>query len=509
MGGKKAMKKLFALMLAVIMTLSLAACGNTQTSGDDEMVEITVMVYDRGHEYPAGMSVVENNFTKWVNEQMNPQGVKVTYVPVPRSGADNAVNLMLTGGTAPDVIRTYDLQRVQGYAADGGLCDLTPYMEMLDKEYLETAVLDAGKTSGGQYALPAIYSYSYKSKEMFLRKDLVEAVGKEMPTTKAELIDVLYAIKEAYPEMTVMGFGGKNTNGNYEDFIVSYTSRKDDRINHQYEPTFTIVLKPGHKEGLKQLNQLCLDGIIDKDFVLDTDNAKYDENVANGNYAFICDGSLDAVRSAYGTAQDPNYYMMEVNCMEDADGSYAKQSGGAWDYYTYVPKTAEPRLEAVMKYLAWQSKRDVAFEIGNGLLGLGYEMKDGQAIGFDRSTRLANGTSSSPGDNKLLWSNFPMTMEERLAQQIASNPDVPTEVTEGSVYHQYNDLYHRAYLNEGVPADENAPLLNELIVQFVFKCIVAEEGQFEKVYADGYQKLLDNGLQELLDQRGEWYDNNK
>ena len=509
MGGLKNMKRLFALMLAMIMVLSLAACGGKEASGDGELVEIKVMVYDRGHEYPSGMSVVDNNFTKWVNEQMNPQGVQVTFVPVPRSDADDAVNLMLTGGTAPDVIRTYDLQRIQGYAKDGGLCDLTEYMDMLDKEWLDTAYIEAGQTAGGQYALPAIYSYSYKSKEMFLRKDLVEAVGKEMPTTKAELIDVLYAIKAAYPDMTVMGMGGKNTNGNYEDFIVSYTSRKDDRINHQYEPTFTIALKPGHKEGLQQLNQFCLDGIIDKNFVVDTDNAKYDENVANGNYAFICDGSLDPVRSAYGTAQDPNYYMVEVNCMEDADGSYAKQSGGAWDYYTYVPKTAEDRIEAVMKYLAWQSKQDVAFEIGNGLLDLGYEMVDGKAVGFSRDVRLANGTSSSPGDNKLLWSNFPMTQEELLEQQLLSNPDVPAEVTEGSVYHQYNDLYHRAYLNEGVPADKNAPLLNELIVEFVFKCIVAEEGQFEQVYADGYQKLIDNGLQDLLDQRGEWYDNNK
>ena len=173
----KIMKKLFALMLAMIMVLSMAACGNGgEATGDGELVEITVMVYDRGHEYPSGMSLVDNNFTKWVNEQMNPQGVKVTYVPVPRSGADNQVNLMLTGGTAPDVIRTYDLQRVQGYAKDGGLCDLTEYMDMLDPEYLETAILEAGQTSGGQYALPAIYSYSYKSKEMFLRKDLVDSL---------------------------------------------------------------------------------------------------------------------------------------------------------------------------------------------------------------------------------------------------------------------------------------------------------------------------------------------
>ena len=504
------MKKLLALLLAMIMVLSLVACGdNGSASGDGEMVDITVMVYDRGHEYPEGMSVTDNNFTKWVNEQMNPQGVNVTFVPVPRSGADDNVNLMLTGGTAPDVIRTYDLQRIQGYAKDGGLVDMTEYMDMLDEEYLATAVLEAGQTAGGQYALPAIYSYTYKSKDMYLRQDLVEAIGREMPTTKAELIDTLYALKEAYPDMTIWGMGGKNTNGNYEDFLVSYTSRADERINYQYEPTFTIALKPGHKEGLQIMNKLCLDGIIDANFVVDTDNAKYEEGIANGSYAFIVDGSTDPVRSAYSTATDPNYYMVEINCMEDADGNYEKQSGGAWDYYTYVPKTAEDRIEAVMKYLAWQSNQDVAFEIGNGLEGLGYEInEEGTVVGYSRDVRLANGTSSSPGDNKLLWSNFPTTQEELLANLVASYPDVPVEVHEQSIKHQYNDMYHRAYLNEGVEADQFAPILNELIVEFVFKCIVAEEGTFEQVYADGYQKLVDNGLQDLLDQRGEWYDNN-
>ena len=510
MGGKMKMKRLFALLLAMIMVLSLAACGgNEEGSGDGEMVDITVMVYDRGHEYPSGMSVVDNNFTKWVNEQMNPQGVNVTFVPVPRSGADDAVNLMLTGGTAPDVIRTYDLQRVQGYAADGGLCDLTDYMEMLDPKYLETAMLEVGQTAGGQYGLPAIYSYPYKSKEMFIRQDLVEAVGKEMPTNKAELIDVLYAIKAAYPDMTVMGMGGKNTNGNYENFLLSYTSRADERINYQYEPTFTIVLKPGHKEGLQQLNQFCLDGIIDKNFVVDTDNAKYDEGVANGNFAFIMDGSGSCITDAYDTAADPNYHMIEINCLEDADGSYDVPSGGAWDYLTYVPKTAEPRLEAVMKYLAWQSKEDVAYEIGNGLEGLGFEYaENGSAVGFSREDRLANGTSSSPGDNKLLWSNFERDEKFLLDNFKASNPEVPEDVAEAKIQHQYNEFYHRVGLSDPLEADQFAPILNELIVEFVFKCIVAEEGQFETVYTEGYQKLIDNGLQDLLDQRGEWYDAN-
>ena len=63
---------------------------------------------------------------------MEPQGVHVNFVPVPRAGADDQVNLMLTAGTAPDIIRTYDRQRVATYGSQGGLVDLGPYLERMD-----------------------------------------------------------------------------------------------------------------------------------------------------------------------------------------------------------------------------------------------------------------------------------------------------------------------------------------------------------------------------------------
>ena len=52
------------------------------------------------------------------------------------------------------------------------------------------------------------------------------------------------------------------------------------------------------------------------------------------------------------------------------------------------------------------------------------------------------------------------------------------------------------------------PLLQTLIVEFVFKVMCAPEGQFEEVYEKEYQILLDNHLQEVLDDRAAWYDAN-
>ena len=507
----KKFSRLVALGLASVMTLT--ACGTTgkeASNGSGKIVDITVMVYDRGHEYQNGNSLTDNEFTRWVNKQMEPQGVRVTYVPVPRSGADDKVNLMLTGGTAPDIIRTYDRQRVATYASQGGLAELSSITDGLHKDYLAVAEqwFEACTFDGGLYALPNVYSYMGKSHEAFIRQDLVEGVGMKTPTNKEELFKFLYAVKEKYPDIIPMGFGGKNTNGNYTNFLLSYTSRANERDNYIYEPTFTIVLKPGHKDGLRQLNQFVLDGIIDANFVLDTDNSKYDENVANGKYAYIMDGSDDCIDEAYNTVSDPNYHMIEGDFMEDLDGSYAVPSQGAFNFYVYVPKTAEDRLEAVGKYLAFLSDPAVAQDVDNGLEGLGYEVVDGKRVGFDRATRLANGTSSNPGDNGFLWGNYPTTIEEIVEEYQLANPEVPADVAEQKRRVQYSNYYHAAQIGGALPSDEYVPLLQELIVEFVFKCMCAPAGKFDEVYEKEYQILLDNHLQDVLDERAEWYDKN-
>ena len=141
----KKMTKFISLALATGMALTACGASDVQESKPaastnkesaaasstvkeeakpQEIVDITVMVYDRGHEYQNGNSLTNNEFTRWMNAQLEPQGVRVEYVPVPRSGADDKVNLMLTGGTAPDIIRTYDRQRVATYASQGGLADM-------------------------------------------------------------------------------------------------------------------------------------------------------------------------------------------------------------------------------------------------------------------------------------------------------------------------------------------------------------------------------------------------
>lgn len=170
-----------------------AESGTTQSQEESkeeepkEIVNITMMVYDRGHEYGAGYSLTDNKLLDWINSEVEPLGVHVDLIPVPRSGSDNQVNLMLAGGEAPDIIRTYDRQRVATYASQGGILDLTEYMDYLSEEYrAHTDAIEFCQFEGGQYALPGIYAYHGKSHETFLRQDLVSEMGISMPSTENE-----------------------------------------------------------------------------------------------------------------------------------------------------------------------------------------------------------------------------------------------------------------------------------------------------------------------------------
>ncbi|MCR5279216.1 MAG: extracellular solute-binding protein [Lachnospiraceae bacterium] len=535
---KKRITKLLAVTLASAMLLG--GCGQTETPSSastasvskeeapkaaetstpastsqeeekpKEIVEITVMVYDRGREYGAGRSLTDNVFTDWVNSIMEPRGVHVTYVPVPRSGADNAVNVMLVGNTAPDVIRTYDRQRVGSYGALGGLVDLGPYLDRLDPDYLSknADAIDWCKFDGAQYALPGVYAYHGKNHETYLRQDLVEGMGMEMPKTKEELIKILYAMKEKYPDITPYGFSGKVTDGKFTNFILAYTSRANERDNYIYEPTFTMVLKPGHKDGLRQLNQFVLDGIIDPDFATDTDDSLYDQNVANGKYGFIMNGSMDCI-NAYDTAEDPNYHMVEVDCIENLDGSYEVPSQDAFDHYVYVPKTAEDRIDAVMEYLNFLSTEEYAMEVKYGVYGYGSDLgDDGYPLGRSRDACKDAGTTTDSNDNAFLISNFDFEYNRLIDNYCAGHPNTPRDVVEGKYKSQYSNYYDKMLIGGALSTDEYVPLLQTLICEFVFKCMLAPEGQFDKVYEEEYQILLDNHLQEVLDERAAWYDKN-
>lgn len=507
------------LLVALLAVSAVFAAGNIEAansassssgSGDSSLTEIRVMVYERGSDFPSGYSTADNRTTRWINEEMAKVGVKVTYVPIPRSSADNTINTMLAAGNAPDIVLTYDKARVATYGRQGGLVDLAPYVDRLDPEWLEKAsvsALEQCQFDGHQYALPRMFEIYGRSHNTYIRKDIVEELGMEMPTTRDELIAFLYAVKENYPDIIPYGFSGKITDGKYTNFVLSYTSRADERANYIYEPTFTNILKEGGKEGLRQLNRFVLDGIIPKDFAIDTDESKFLQNLANGKVAFLMDGSAEDAYLPY--SYDPDYQMWPVDTLPNADGDYIFPSAQPVSNYVYVPKTAEKKIDAVMKYLAFLSNRDNAVDLEYCLLGVGSELnEEGVPVKKSSAELKQMGFAQNTGDLDLLKRTLFFGEKNFIDNKVAAASYVPREFFEAEYEIRYNPehYYDAKTIGSALASDQYSPLLQSLIVQLVFKCMTAPEGQFDAVYEAEYKNLMDNHLGQLLQERADYYD---
>lgn len=503
-------RRLLVLVAMICVAGLLFSGGSGEKSGD--MTEIKVMVYERGEQFAAGNSTIDNELTRWINEQLAPQGVKVTYVAIPRSGADDTVNSMLAAGDAPDVIMTYDFQRVSTYASQGGLLDLTPYIDRLDPEWLESAetALEIVSLDGKLYCLPRIFELYGRSHHQYIRKDIVEDLGMEMPDSREDLIAYLYAVKENYPDMIPFGFSGAITDSRFINFVLSYTSRADERANYIYEPSFTSILKEGGKEGLRQLNQFVLDGIIDPNFAIDTDEAKLEQDLANGKIGFVIGNDTDNMFPGYSNSDLTDYRMWPVNTLENADGDLIVPSSSPVSNYVYVPAASADKIDAIMAYLNLMSNRDNAIEIEYARVGIG-SIPDENGIPVKKTNEeiRALGYPTTLGDfSMLIRSPIFFGREAYLRNQESAYPEVPAEFFEADFDIRYNKdgFYDMKAIGSALPSDKYVPLLQTLICEFALKVMNAPEGQFDKVYQEQYEILLDNHLQEVLDERAAWYD---
>ncbi|MCF0237068.1 MAG: extracellular solute-binding protein, partial [Sphaerochaetaceae bacterium] len=173
------MRKVFAIFCVMIIACTMIFAQAATESSSKGMTDITVMVYERGATINGG-STLDNLDTRWLNKQLAPKGVHITFVGIPRSGADATIETMIAAGTAPDVIVTNGRERVMQYGSQGGLVDFTPYLDRLDPEYQELikgTPINMCSIDGGLYALPGMAGFDSRGHEQYIRKDIVEALG--------------------------------------------------------------------------------------------------------------------------------------------------------------------------------------------------------------------------------------------------------------------------------------------------------------------------------------------
>ena len=185
------MKKLIAILLALVMVLSLGACtvttvdetptttvpqgdtntgdANTDTDPVAEDVSITLWTYPIGgwgtdstvQELIAGFNAVYPN-------------IHVTVEYLDYSAGDDKVNTAIEGGAAPDIIMEGPERLVANWGEKGLMVDLSDLLDATDIEEINPAALNACYATNGEvYEYPVVMTAHC----MAINKTVFEAAG--------------------------------------------------------------------------------------------------------------------------------------------------------------------------------------------------------------------------------------------------------------------------------------------------------------------------------------------
>ena len=333
------MKRLFALLLALVMLVSvLVACNKpveekpddtkapTQGKTDDpkpsekeeetpqwkidhpgwlceEKQTLTCFAME---DVPPRLNISNDNFFwQWMEEFTN---VHIEWELGPSVSADyNAViNAKLSSGEElPDILYIGDVYIGMDAGYNGLLIDMLPYLqdgtapylaqlgEKENRDYINDLLSEDGKFYGFRWVNPA-----YENLQILMfRLDWLEKVGKEMPTTLDELNDVFRALRD-YGDL----------NGNGEDDEIILTACGAGELFNVFGPIFDIEtmasrnelvrvdengkVYPGYTtEGMKAFFnwiQMLLDEDILDPEAITAKTTETEEKVAADRVAAIC-----------------------------------------------------------------------------------------------------------------------------------------------------------------------------------------------------------------------------
>ena len=485
------------------------------TKFEDE-VTIRVMLWDRGNAAP-GTTTENNALTQWLKDQMKENyNINVEYVAVPRSSSDDNLNIMMAGGTAPDIVFTYDQALFYNFAANGALADLTEVYSKYGANIAEycAEAQGIGEVNGTRYAVMKQRGTEQPRHMGYIRQDWLDELGMEVPKTKEELGEYLYAVKEKKlgGDKTVPWAmsGRADTEKNYLNFVGSYVTLENDRDAYIYNEAYMAVT-PGSKDGLKQLNQWYNDGLITTDFPTDTTEDVMKADVANGRAGFVLDDltqSWDSFKVLNTEVGHETF--VPLYCFDLPDGTYRNPFEYRYAMFVMVPSTTkDEKLDACMMYLNWLADPENAklVRYTPDLI----EDENGVAIEPAQEVKDEKGYPGTCDDLCIMNLNFDWVNDP----EVLAQTDFENQSPEWATLEWYQNFYTMRMENlfrfptYGYISEDEQTFgadIKTRMIEFVYTVVCCPADQFEATYESGYNELVNAGLQKILDARAAYYD---
>ncbi|HBM80645.1 MAG: extracellular solute-binding protein [Clostridiales bacterium] len=516
-------KRVVSVLLMVLMVLIMPGCGskpgnkeggnagsNSADQYDKLPKEVSAIILDRGQVPASEGTYEENRWTKYINQN---SGVKVKWVPVPRTQDIQKMNTLIASGQAPDLLWEYSRDYISQLVDQGALQPIDEYIQKYSiayKNYL------AKNSELKPYVTFNNKMYAFTSKRgidsianhaMWIRQDWLDKLGLKMPTTDEELFKVAEAFKNQDPD----------GNGKADTYGFAFNYNMAGIVSALYGAAWNIVdngkiINPLNTERYKDVlafrKKMFDEGLIDKEFITDTNFTRERQIWVTGKAGIYFGGWNMGNEWKDLKKNVPNAQMVPLESVSTKYGKFGMWQEPPANRIIGVNKDAK-NPKAIVQLMDWLIDKGW-FTITFGIEGSNYKMVNNvpQAIDADKN-RTELGYSGeyaliSQLDPKADW--FPiMAASDAMSQEYAKVESLSLET-------QLKNKFPRT-----TPYNPTSTDISQLSTEF--QPIQADIET--KVVTGGSKYTVDWGIEQLRNERKrlggdkvdayvqEWYDKNK
>lgn len=531
------MKKILSLVLA--LTLIISALGMaTAFAADEGFVDgkftetrhITVEIFNRNND--GGSDPTNNVWTEFLKKGMlEKYNVEVEYVSVGRWTEVDDIAQLLADKAAPDICYTYSMPTIQNYAAmldengNPGVIDLAPLVEEYQGELgnlielvggIDNVKYDLDPVTGSLWAIEGAKPDVARI-TTFIRKDWLDALELQAPTTEEEFHNALIAFRDnadkllgenaaqMIPYTTSTDIGWRNDLLS----ISKVPDAVDDETLFVYGYDDRHLLYPNYKEGIRVLNQWYNEGLVWKDFGLYNDSTKEDDNMKAGyvgafihNWDYPFRNGDDSIAANMKRNVGENAEFIPIDCFQNDAGVTRKFLGApvGSDRKIFFPATNDEPLASLL-YLNFISDPETIKYLQVGEEGINHVM-EGDAYKIQPATGDYVQNSGQNIDYTMTVNGLYLgeaTDGSRALNYPGIEPDV---VIAANLYGSNNGRFAK-HFNVGAIESETTvgTSLNEKRDEFLTKAVIASADQFDAVFDEGMADYMSLGGEEIIDER--------
>jgi putative aldouronate transport system substrate-binding protein len=369
------MKKLLALMLALVMALSVMSIASAE---GEEPFEITVLL----PQFPSEIEFVmdDNPILNYITEKT---GVKLSILWGANSIYSDVLNTTLADKNMPMLLSVTDARApiIIDSARAGAFWDITDYVQ--DEEeypYLAAgsdAVYSNIAVDGKVYGI--FRSRAFPRGGIYYRWDIANELGfDEVPTTIDELTELAEALA-TYKENTYALNMCSYTAGTISVITVAFGAPNVWGVNEDGD-IYPAFQSPAYLEGLNWLRHLYEIGGIDPNFAqISTSEWDNIERTGKAYMRFDCMDNAHRQQEWFeNNAGATEQIWMSLCGLEKEDGTITvwPQNPGFAGEVLVTKSVKEEDLPKVLKFLDWCSSPEGNTLLNAGLEGLTYEVNE-------------------------------------------------------------------------------------------------------------------------------------